>query len=77
MEAEPALEPDEMGVLDEAADFLDDAAGVEYGKRLKQSPVTGEMFVVRKWIDLGGGQIIALEKEPVEDGAEEEERPDA
>ena len=74
MEAEPALEPDEMGYLDEAADFLDDAAGVEYGKRLKQSPATGETFVVRKWIDCGDGQIIALAKEPAEDEEQEAER---
>jgi len=74
MEAEPALEPDEMGVLDEAADFLDDAAGVEYGKRLKQSPATGDRFVVRKWIDCGDGKIIALAKEPLEDEGEEGER---
>jgi hypothetical protein len=67
MEAEPALEPDEMGSLGEAADFLDDAAGVKRGIRLKQSAVTGETYVVRKWIDLGDGKVIALEKEPAED----------
>ena len=71
MDAEPALEPDEMGLLGEAADFLDDAAGVERGMQLKQSSVTGEIFVVRKWIDLGDGQIIALEKEPADDAGEE------
>jgi len=65
--AEPALEPDEMGALDETADFLEDAAGVERGKRLKQSPVTGETYVVRKWIDLDDGQVIALEKEPADE----------
>jgi hypothetical protein len=66
MEAEPALEPDEMGVLSETADFPDDAAGVERGERLTQSPTTGQTYAVRKWIDLGDGEIIALAKELVE-----------
>lgn len=74
MDPESALRPDEVGYLDEAADFLEDAAGVERGKRVKQSPVTGETFVVRKWIDCGGGQIIALAKEPLEDEGEEADR---
>jgi len=73
-EAEPALGPSEMAFLDEAADFLDDAARVERGERLKQSPVTGQMFVVRKWIDLGDGKITALAKEPAEDEGEEGHR---
>ena len=63
-EAEPALEPEEMSVLGEAADFLDDAAGVKRGKEVKQSPATGKVYIVRKWIDRGDGQVIALAKEP-------------
>ena len=70
-EAEPALEPDEMNVLGEAATFLDEAADVKRGMQLKQSPLTSETYVVRKWIDLNNGGIIALEKEPAEDEATE------
>jgi hypothetical protein len=73
-EAEPALEPDEMNVLDEAANFLDDAAGVKYGTRFKQSPLTSQTYVVRKWIDLGDGKTIALEKESAGDEGTEAER---
>jgi hypothetical protein len=69
---EPALEPDQSGLLKEAADFLEDAAGVERGKQVKQSTVTGEVFVVRKWIDRGDGQVVALTKEPVGHGREAE-----
>jgi len=74
MEAEPALRPDEMGYLKTAANLLDDAAGVERGKQLKESPVTGETYVVRKWIDLGEGKIIALAKEPADGEGEEADR---
>ena len=74
MDPESALRPDEVGYLDEAADFLEDAAGVERGKRVKQSPVTGETFVVRKWIEHRGEQVVALTKEPVEDEDQEAER---
>ena len=74
MDAEPALEPDEMGALDEAAIFLDGAAGVTYGTRLKQSPLTGETYVVEKWIDHDDGRLIALAKEPAGDETTEGER---
>ena len=67
MVAEPVLEPEEMGVLDEAASFLDDAAGFERGMQLKQSPLSGEIYIVEKWIELDDGKVIALEKGPAED----------
>jgi len=67
-EAEAALESGEMGYLDQAADFLEDAAGVERGKQVKQSTVTGEVYVVSKWINRGDGQVVALTKELVSHG---------
>jgi hypothetical protein len=70
MESRPALADDQLDVLDEAAGFLDDAAGVERGERVMESSMTGETYVVHKWIDLGDAGVIALAKEPAEDEEE-------
>lgn len=73
-DAEPPLEPEEMAVLDKTACFLDRAAGVKHGAIIKQSPLTGETYVVEKWIDLDDGGIIALAEEPADDEGTEAER---
>ena len=70
--AEPALEPDELDHIDVTAAKLEEAAHVEHGERVMQSPATGETYVVQKWIDLGDAGVIALSKEPTEDGEEAE-----
>jgi hypothetical protein len=64
MEAEPALQKDELETLGQTASFLDDAAGLERGERVVQSPTTGNAYVVRRWIDLGDAEVIALDSEP-------------
>lgn len=40
---------------------------VQTGKRLFVSPITGEPYIVTKWVQKGPGRFAAIEKEPVED----------
>lgn len=37
------------------------------GERLMESPITGDVYRVTRWIEAGDGRAIALEKEPVEE----------
>ena len=67
MESRPALVDDQLDVLDEAAGVLDDAAGVERGERMMEISMTGDTYVVKKWIELGDAGVIALESEPAAD----------
>jgi hypothetical protein len=41
---------------------------IETGEIHKQSPITGDLYRVTKWVDKGDGRIVALEKELVDDG---------
>lgn len=65
--AEPALEPDELRTLSEAAEFLEDAACIETGEEIMESPVTEAKYRVTRWIDAGDGQVVALAKEEIEE----------
>lgn len=72
MESRPALADDQLEALNKAAELLDDAAGVERGERVMESPTTGETYIVEKWIELGDAGVIALESDPVELNGEED-----
>lgn len=61
--AEPALEDDELQILDEVAEFLEETACVETGERFMESSVTDKVYRVTKWIETDDGQFRALEKE--------------
>jgi len=41
---------------------------VETGERIGESPTTGQRYRLTKWVDQGDGQLVALEKEPIEAG---------
>lgn len=64
--ADPALEGDELQVLDEVADFLEETACIETGERFMESPVTDKVYRVTKWIETDDGQLMALDKEEVD-----------
>ena len=38
---------------------------IESGTRVLQSPTTGIVYRVTKWIDKGDGKYVAVEKEPL------------
>jgi hypothetical protein len=40
---------------------------IETGTRVLQSPTTGIVYRVTKWIDKGDGKYVAVEKEPLPD----------
>lgn len=40
---------------------------IETGTRVLQSPTTGIVYRVTKWIDKGSGKYVAVEKEPLPD----------
>jgi hypothetical protein len=40
---------------------------VREGEVFKQSPITGTIYRVTKWVEKEGGGIVALEKTPVTD----------
>jgi hypothetical protein len=67
--AERALEADELRTLNQVANFLESAACIETGERIMESPATGTTYRVTRWIDAGGGQVVALAKEEI-DGCE-------
>lgn len=70
--AEPALEEEELQTLKEVAAFIEDAACIQTGEQLMQSPMTGTTYRVTRWIDAGDGNVIALSKQEVEDPETEE-----
>ena len=65
---------DELETLGQTASFLDDAAGVERGERVMQSPTTGKTYVVHRWIELGDAGVIALSSKPAPEDEVEGER---
>lgn len=64
--AEPALEEEELQAVEEAAEFIEEAACIRTGEQLMQSPMTETTYRVTRWIDAGDGNVIALSKEEVE-----------
>lgn len=44
---------------------------VETGERIMESPVTDTTYCVTKWVDKGDGRVVALEKEPIDEGDDE------
>lgn len=65
--AEPALEPEELNTLSEVAEFLEDAACIETGEQIMESPTTETKYRVTRWIDAGDGQVVALAKEEIDE----------
>lgn len=65
--AEPALEADELETLNDAMDFIEDAAGIQTGEKLMDSPTTGTTYRVTRWVDAGEGQVVALAKTEADD----------
>jgi hypothetical protein len=64
--AEPALEASELETLSEVADFIEEAACIDTGERIMESPVTDTKYRVTRWIEAGDEQVVALAKEEVE-----------
>jgi len=62
---EPALDDDEYMTLKEISMYLEKLANIETEERYVESPITGVRYRTTRWVDLGDGKIVALEKTAV------------
>jgi sugar lactone lactonase YvrE len=44
-----------------------DEERIEEGERFAQSPITGATYRVTRWVEVGDGRIVAIEKERIEE----------
>lgn len=40
---------------------------VQTGERILVSPLTGQPYIVTKWVERGGNRFVAIDKRPIED----------